>query len=1032
MLRRPLTLALLVSVSTAIFSCDGDEPPAEGAADGSVLLVVPANIDAATVRVTAEASKYLAAQTGVTPLVVRLSDATRDDLDDLARTTGGGLVVVLEADRAAPSLVKKAEIDALPEDGYRVETLELGSHANGLGDTGATVVLAAGRGVLGDEYALYEVVRRLGARFYHPEEEYVPRLPADQIRERARTPTAIARKDATGRPLRDYVPDFDHRTYTFHGAHPLEQLESFSDGRVPIDEARHVEEWMLKNRADMFRGPGRGIAPPDATAQRTAELESLRVELGMRRTTGIELHNQQQGANAQIDPHSPVPVKDQIEAVVDAALADAPDATSFGIHFGPTEFTVTPDEETVEWIDWAGLRARAQRPGIPVYVNDHITGSQPTPHYDDEGCPSGTNAEGRGDYYDLAFHTDPSLGVSVHTVMFYPLEGPARVYDQRSFSHKLCLIQKAAVEGRPVDWFPEGSWWLSFDNTIPVFLPLYISTRKRDVAMLQPLLAARGGGTVHGHRMFDSGHEWGYWQQDYAVGMLHWNTDVTQDEILAEITDSLCPVDAWPEPCRAQIEASGVMSDVMYHQTDFFLDRADILGRPGGLYAYFAGEDPADEIAAASGFEFRPVRVGFRDVLAFDDDLAATFGATDLAALAEAEGVYSGALQRLEAVRSEVPAEGLDVFDELVDGIAIDGLRAQHTRQLYEAVLALRAGDTAAATSARDASAATLVEAEVVIRRREAMYRYPLPQSIGGGVTPNTAVENGTTYPYRVQTKTSLLTYWTYRQDQIDALVAGETGAANRVVVTPVFDDAGVAASFSWPETTDLLIDLALGDGTTVDTPIASHDYGEEEGIYAITGTIVVDGVTIPIAGGVARAARRGVSPLGGLVVVTPESEIAQSTVGSLAPAFRLAVTEDALALAPEAPPDLDDEPLDFATVAVAPIASWDDEGTFTTEATDFVLPVPNGSTGDTLPLRVSGAVFEGMADAEGFVAAPGADAAAVKITGGLVVQDVVDALIQLAGFDQQGAEQLLAGVLDFDPASPPTTVPFVADFQLE
>ena len=54
------------------------------------------------------------------------------------------------------------------------------------------------------------------------------------------------------------------------------------------------------------------------------------------------------------------------------------------------------------------------------------------------------------DYYDLAFHTDPALGVSVHTVMFYPLEGAARVYAQQSFAHKRCLMQKASGAGRPL------------------------------------------------------------------------------------------------------------------------------------------------------------------------------------------------------------------------------------------------------------------------------------------------------------------------------------------------------------------------------------------------------------------------------------------------------------------------------------------------------------------------------------------------------------------------------------------------------
>jgi hypothetical protein len=1012
--------------------CSSDHPAEVAVArPGSVVLVAPRDADEVTERLVAEAEKYLTRQAQVAPLVLRVDATSEDALTRLAASSGGGLVVVLQADRVLPARMPAAEIDALPEDSFRIVTFDGGAHPNGLGDTGATFVLAAGHGVLGDQYALYEVVRRLGARFYHPEQELVPPLPADQLRARALTATAVSRRDAGGAPLADHVPDFAQRSYTFHFQHPLEHLEAFSDARHPIDEAVHVNEWILKNRGERFRGPGRGVGSPEDAARRAAELEEVRASLGMRTVTGITLHNEQQGASAQIDPTSDVPVKEQIEAVVEEALAAVPDASAFGIHFGPTEYTVTPDEETVQWITWAGDHVRALRPDLPIWINDHTTGGQPTPHFDDLGCPPGTNADGRGDYYDLAFHTDPALGVSVHTVMFYPLEGPARVYDQRSFAHKLCLMQRASAEGRELEWFPEGAWWLSFDNTVPVWLPVYIGTRGRDVKLLQPLLAARGQGTLLGHKMFNSGHEWGYWQQDYAVGLWHWNTDVTLDEVLGELTDGFCAASVWPEECAAQAEAKDVMLGVISHQSSFFLDREDVLGRPGGLYAYFAGEDPADEIGAATGFEFRPVRVAFRDVLAWDDELAATFRVTDLAALAEAEGVYASGRERLEATRAEVPPEGAPFFEEIVDGLAIDELRARHTRQLYESVLALREGDEAGALAARDAAAATLVEVEAVIRRREAMYRYPLAQEIGGGVTPETAVDNGTTYPFRVHTKTSLLTYWTYRQGQVDDILAGDVAGASRLLVSPVFADPGAPLELTWPEAESLVIDVGVGDGTTIDAPIGEHALPEGEGVYAIEGTIEVDGVAIPIDGLVARAARRAVSPDGGLLILEPSSDVAQETVGSLAPAFHFAITDAALALAPEAPRDRDDEPLDFATAASAPVASWSEDGSFTTAPADFVLSVPNGAAGTTLPLHIEDAVFSGAADAGGFTSRDGAPPA-VLLEGGMVVQDVADALIELAGFDQAGAISLLAGVLGFDADDPPATVPFSASFTLE
>ena len=74
-----------------------------------------------------------------------------------------------------------------------------------------------------------------------------------------------------------------------------------------------------------------------------------------------------------------------------------------------------------------------------------------------------------------------------------------------------------------------------------------------------------------------------------------------------------------------------MLQEVIEHQRELFLQREDWQGRPGGLYAYFAGEDDGDVLAASSGLEFRPVRVAFGEVMRWDADALAHFRATDLA-----------------------------------------------------------------------------------------------------------------------------------------------------------------------------------------------------------------------------------------------------------------------------------------------------------------------------------------------------------------------------------------------------------------
>ena len=1015
----------LVLLCLTLFGC-GDDEPYIGAESGAVVVLLPEAADPAVERTVSALEKYVATMVGIAPTVVRLpASASEDDVTNAAEHERAGLAIVID-------LAEQGDVAELPDGSYRIVSDDRGTWTNRLDHgNGATFVFLSGASKLADQYAIYELLRRLGARFYHPEQEWVPQVPRAQVRERARTATVIAQRDADGKPLQDYVPDFAARSYTFHGAHPLEHLEAFSDSSFPIDEAEHVEDWIVKNRGNRFRGAGRGIASQESRAARAQELDALRRLMGFPTGRGITLHNQQQGATAVVDPNSSVPPQKQIEDYVDAQLDGAgDDVTEFGIHFGPTEFTVTPDQETVQWIEWAGHRAQAIRPDLRIVVNDHTTGSQPTPNYDDLGCPPGTNSAGRGDYYDLAFHTDPSFGTQVHTVMFYPLEGPAHVYDQVSFAHKLCLMQKASAAGRPLTYFPEGAWWLSFDNPIPAYLPLYIWARHRDIELVRPLLA-KNGGTLEGHKMFNSGQEWGYWQQDYAVGIWHWNTDVSMDAVLGEIADPFCTQDSWPDSCNARDTVVQVMNELMDHQKDYLLDKPRVGGKPGGLYTYLAGEDPGDEIAAVTGFEFRPVRTSFNTVMGWDKSQLSDFRFGDQKRLLEMVDAYDDWQARLAAVRPDVPSAGLPWFDEIADGIEIDKLRAQQAEQLYDAVLAYRedtlkgTGDpTARAKEKLAAAAETLTQAETVIRRRETMYRYPPEQEYGGGLTPETAVSNGTTYPYRVHTKTHLLWYWKNRHEQASDIIDGKIGGESSVVLDPVLAPPGSVVNVSWPSIEGLTGSLDLGDGTTVTTADTSHDYPNQEAVWAVSGNITLSGEPLPLKGAVVRANVRAQTAKDGFYLVKPDSDLARNLLATLVPRMHFGWVPGAtpkLALIPETRAD---GKLDFTRVMVA--SATPASGAFATEPFDAKIPIsPPGGGEVTLEVRISGMVVSGDVT-------PTAFGTELTLAGQMVLDDIVNALIALAGFDEKGAYDTLSGILGFDPDNPPDTVPFEATITVE
>lgn len=985
-----------------------------------VLLLARGDADPTTERMLVEASSYIEAMTGEAPQVARLGSGRFGDVVRATADRSAGLAIVMDADTLAADEVDAERIDALGQWGFVLQTEDAGEWDNRLDSSGATFMLLAGGTPLARQYATYESLRRLGARFFHPEQEFVPRRSVTDLRELAKRPTAIHRGSD------DHVPEFFWRSWSFHSSHPLEHLESFSDAAFPIDEARNVNLWQVKNFGNRFRGAGRGVSDEASRAQRVAELEAMRLELGFPRGTGITLHNQQQGASAEIDRESDVPVQTQIENLVAARLADVPDAQWFGIHFGPTEFTTTPGPETVDWINWAGRKALEVAPDVTVEINNHITGSQPMEGFDDLGCANNTNPGDWIDYYDLSFHTDPRLGVRVHTVMFYPLEGQARVYNQNSFAHKLCLMEKASAEGRPIGWFPEGSWWLSFDNPIPMYLPLHVWTRWRDVDLVKPLLESRGG-TLRDHRMFNSGHEWGYWQQDYAVALLGWNADTTHEQIWDEILDPLCEGDEWREPCAVKAEVTSVLTELVDHQRAMFLDAADFRGRPGGLYSYFAGEDQADIVAADAGLEFRPVRVSFAEVLEWSQEELAHFRDTDLARINESALFMAGLRDRMDDARPLVPEHGLPWFEEIADGIEIDEMRARQTSALYTSVLAIREAELAEEANPGSAGEAqygaaqmVLAQAELVIRRREAAYRYPAAQTHGGGLTEETAVANGTTYPYRVHTKTHLLTYWHNRDAEVRALIDGVDAEASMVQMGEAIDAPGAPLTISWPED--------AGDGrisigeTTVDRSVTTLDLGSEPGYWAVEGETEQSNPFIGVRGGIVRSDARSATPAQGLTLVVPNDETAQAVLAGVFPAIEWAWLDAPEALAFGVDPE-DDGSVDFQRVVRGLLTSSEGDS-FVTEPVAFSIPVST-SGGGTVEVRLTEVVLSGE-QVDGVLDNP------VGLAGQISVPDLVAALVDLAGFDEQGSLELLAGLLSFDAADPPETVAVEAELAIE
>jgi len=110
-------------------------------------------------------------------------------------------------------------------------------------------------------------------------------------------------------------------------------------------------------------------------------------------------------------------------------------------------------------------------------------------------------------------------GILIHTVMCYALKDDyAPAYENENFRFMYDKLMHYNRE-RNVWYWPESSYWVTFDNSVPnLFLP-YLTSRWKDIMLLKDK-------DIGGHLTFSSGWEWGYWLVDWAIAKWSWTDSV--------------------------------------------------------------------------------------------------------------------------------------------------------------------------------------------------------------------------------------------------------------------------------------------------------------------------------------------------------------------------------------------------------------------------------------------------------------------------------------------------------------------------
>lgn len=825
---------------------------------------------------------------------------------------------------------------------------------------GSRVSLSGG-GLLGRQYAAYEWLHRLGVRFFHPEEEHVPPEPA--------WPAEAV--------LVDHTPAFRWRSVSLHLTHPLELGDAFRTGDPAYtDEAVRYIDWQLKNGASRgHEGIGEG------------EHRTRGVDRGFPRTAGISLHNQQQGGRPIVDPDDPRPVEEQIAAAIEERMrpADGRAPEVFSFSFNPSEFTEIPDTDAVAQITFIGEYMAEHYPATIVETTNHGTAGPPTPTY-------GLR------YYDLPELGPPNVGVKVHSLMFYDLFRPAPVYGNESFQFLYDFMVRN-YRTRHLTHFPESAWWLTFDNAVALYLPITIEARDRDIQGIAWMLE----GLLDGHHVFGSGHEWGYWQNEYCSFRMAMDLDYRWRDCLRDIVSPMG--EAGPE-VQAVLEETVALQerDIIY----------------GDVLAYLVGTDPETEVAASVGIEFHPLPPSPSAILRWDEARVASWLRRELPALARMDADYARLALRLGAVEAGVPDGGRPWFEEIRDGIEVTGLRARHAWQLYGALVTLRdsqlrgeAALRARAEQLLEDARATTEAALVVIHRREEGYRYrPISRSIAGG-PDGTEDENWTIYRYRYLSRTHHGYYYT----RVDALAAAAfEGGADPIGLSDALLAPGEVVELRVldPSLGEVTVDWGDGSPTESGASSYSHAYAEP-GVYplAVTG-------------------RLGAEPFA-----------LRGTIGALATEHRTGfsgrITEPAgVDLIEPVLPGLVFGPIDAERLAIG--FSAVPEGAVAIDAWTEVAPA-GGSTAlfESAPARLdvpivnrsTGSVSAHIVVHDAVLSAEDASAPAVLV-GQLDTEAVIDAVVAIGGFDPPGARRVVASTLGYTPDTLPARVAFRLELTIE
>ncbi len=627
---------------------------------------------------------------------------------DMAAFTGYPRIEVqVVADPIAAAASSSAEfpiaavVDARPAEGYQLAV------------TGRATQEIRGGGALGVQYGVAHALENLGFRFRSPSATYWP------------VHLQLAAVDGT-----PFAPEIRVRGFQLHTLHPTEAYFAFWEpGDENLADARRIIDWTVKNRGNFVQWVGLDdIVDPAAHAPWKAHTQAIQAYArtrGVRTGFNLQLYGQsnlQRAFDLWPDPDAST-LEDSLAArlplITDGVAFDVYDL-SFGEFFNADPAGFVADVDAVA----AALRVHA--PSAEMHALIHVGDEQRVDFMGEKDLL----------YYFLVQFADPAIVPDVHTVMFYDLyEDAGGAYHHENFDeHRAYLLERMRT-GEPAVYLPETAYWVSFDVSVPIYLPLYVRNRQLDLARLATDPEA-GGNPLDGHVLFSTGWEWGYWLHDYTALRASYRNAEPRALIAHAFGDDLAPA----------VPAVMALID---------LEKRALMDHR--LMAYMAGRDQSFELGRNLGIVSQPDRVTFDDLVTAD--------AATRAAVAVDTGEVLTFAGELDAVADDVAALALPRSRwsrELRHAARVTALRARFSAESYRAMLAHLAGDAAGFAEHHAAARALIDDAQVIVDARHDDLHLPRAALI------RDRRPNATFYPYGYLHMADTLCFWRRELRQVE------------------------------------------------------------------------------------------------------------------------------------------------------------------------------------------------------------------------------------------------------------------------